>query len=265
MSIDARSRARSFDAWAADYDRYRPPYPDELFMTIAERLDLPSPPDVADLGAGTGRASIGMARLGWRVTAVEPGGPMLEALRAAAARQHVDLDARQATAEETGLPEASVDLVTAAQAFHFFDHSRALREMARILRDGGGVAFFWNVRDDSRSPFLADYTALLKRYLDVEHLEGVLKADEVRTRTEIDAVGLFGPAERLELHHEVETTAEHFIGNAFTSSYIRVGLDDDAQRRFRAELEQLIEAHHGDEPFVVPYQVDLWIAARRHR
>jgi SAM-dependent methyltransferase len=77
---EATSRGRSFDAWAADYDRFGPRYPDELFDAISTALELPARPDVADLGAGTGAASIAMARRDWRVHAVEPGSGMRETL-----------------------------------------------------------------------------------------------------------------------------------------------------------------------------------------
>ena len=147
-------RGRSFDAWAGEYDRYRPTYPDELFAFITRELELPEMPRVADLGAGTGRASIAMASLGWGVTAVEPGGPMLDVLRARAADEVLPIEPVRATAEATGLPAASFDLATAAQAFHWFDKPAALAEMARIVRPGGGVALFWNVRDENRSPFV---------------------------------------------------------------------------------------------------------------
>ena len=135
-------QARSFDAWADDYDRYRPEYPDELFTMIAADLELPARPEVADLGAGTGRASLAMARRGWHVVAVEPGAPMLQALRRAAAAERLHVRVLEATAEHTGLPAASVDLATAAQAFHWFDRPLALTEMGRIVRGGGGIALF---------------------------------------------------------------------------------------------------------------------------
>jgi SAM-dependent methyltransferase len=157
-------RGRSFDAWADDYDRYRPTYPDALFERIVRELTLSDQPSVVDLGAGTGRASIAMAALGWRVTAVEPGGPMLEVLRARAAAADLEVVATQAAAESTGLDPASFDLATAAQAFHWFDKPAALAEMARIVRPGGGIALFWNVREETRSPFVADYHELLERY-----------------------------------------------------------------------------------------------------
>ena len=73
----------------------------------------------------------------------------------------------QATAEATGLEPAAFDLATAAQAFHWFDKPAALAEMARIVRPGGGIALFWNVRDEERSPFVADYHHLLGRYGDM--------------------------------------------------------------------------------------------------
>ena len=101
---------------------------------------------MVDLGAGTGRASLAMAELGWRVTAVEPGKPMLDVLRGRA-NQGLLVSSVQATAEETGLDHASADLVTAAQAFHWFDKDRVLGEAARILKPSGGIALFWNVRD----------------------------------------------------------------------------------------------------------------------
>ena len=87
MSAVDPARARGFDAWAGDYDRFRPGYPDELFDAIAAQLTLPRIPHVVDVGAGTGRASLAMASLGWRVTAVEPGKPMLDVLRGRAANE----------------------------------------------------------------------------------------------------------------------------------------------------------------------------------
>jgi ubiquinone/menaquinone biosynthesis C-methylase UbiE len=262
MTIDAAARARSFDAWAGEYDRYRPGYPSALFELIAERVRLPASPRVADLGAGTGKASIAMARCGWRVTAVEPGPAMLEVLHARAADEGVTVTAVASRAEETGLRDASVDLATAAQAFHFFDTLRALGEMVRIVRSGGGVALFWNVRDDVRSPFLRDYTALLQRFVGVGHLERRLAEREVDTRAEMEAIGAFADIERFEVAHEMASDPDHFIGMAFTSSYVRAGLDAERQKRFRADLTQLIARHHGRDAFTIPYQVECWTARR---
>jgi len=259
-------RGRSFDAWADEYDRYRPTYPEALFALIARELRLPPQPSVADLGAGTGRASIAMATLGWQVTAVEPGGPMLDVMRSRAFDQAVVVAAVQATAEATGLDTASFDLATAAQAFHWFDKPLALAEMARIVRPGGGVALFWNVRDEDRSPFVADYHRILERFGGAEegkYLQAGRASGRSTTREAFAAAAGFGPAQLHELRHELPATAEDFLGMAFTASYIRA-LEPAAQERFRAEVSDLLarHGHRNGESFTIPYRIDCWIAQR---
>jgi SAM-dependent methyltransferase len=266
VSTVDRERARGFDAWAGEYDRFRPGYPDELFGTIAARLGLPERPLVVDLGAGTGRAALAMAERGWRVTAVEPGRPMLDLLRAAATDAGLVVATVQASAEDTGLDLESADLVTAAQAFHWFDKSAALTEIARILRPGGGVALFWNVRDAERSPFLADYEGLLRRSVqrtDAGRYEWEGREDTQRAFESHAAA--FEPPQIVELRQEVAMTDADFIGLAFTASYIRSGLTPEEQDGFRLELAALLGRHglNDGRPFAVPYRIDLWIARRR--
>jgi SAM-dependent methyltransferase len=265
----ATDRARSFDAWAPDYDRYRPSYPTELFKLIASKLQLPRPPLVVDLGAGTGRATLAMAELGWRVTAVEPGGPMLDILRTRATDTGLLVATVQAHAEETGLDPASVDLATVAQAFHWFDKARAVDEMARIVRPGGGVALFWNVRDESRSEFVAAYHALLEaefgdadsgRYLQAGRATG-----RDATRKAFDGMASFERLELSELSHDLTMSADEFVGMAFTASYVR-SLDADDQARFRDRIVDLLTQHGMTAgTFSVPYRIDLWTARRSDR
>ena len=147
----------------------------QMFDHIAARLSLSADVRVADLGAGTGKAARQMARRGWQVIAVEPGEGMLEVLRARAAEESLEIDARLASAEETGLPDASVDLATAAQAYHWFDKERAVQEMARIVRPGGGVALFWNRPAEEGSDFLKEEIELMSRYLPEEHIDRKLR------------------------------------------------------------------------------------------
>jgi SAM-dependent methyltransferase len=268
------ARARAFDAWADDYERFRPTYPDALFEVIAQRLPIPRQPLVVDLGAGTGRASLAMAGLGWRVTAVEPGRPMLDMLRSRATDEGLLISTVQAHAEETGLDPASADLVTAAQAFHWFDADRALVEIARILKPRGGLALFWNVRDVDRSPFLADYAALLRRYTagtDTGRYELGIPGQPhqpAETRSAIEAhAAAFEALELTQLHHEVQMTDEEFIGMAFTASYVRVGKTVEDQDRLRLDLGALLGRHglNDGRPFAVPYRLDLWTAKRTDR
>ena len=255
-------RARSFGKWAADYDRYRPGYPDELFTTIQRQLDLPAAPRVADLGAGTGRASMAMATRGWHVTAIEPSTPMITALRAAAAQSGATITAIEAPAEATGLPDASMDLVTAAQSFHWFDATRAVPEMARITRQGGGAALFWNVRNEERSAFLSAYAELLEQHLPAEVLEHGVPADRSESPEKLASGGWFDVGDRIELEHQVEMAPEDFVGLAFTASYVRAGLNDAGQARFRDDLRGLIDRHASGGLMAVPYRLDVWLARR---
>ncbi|MDP9250673.1 MAG: methyltransferase domain-containing protein [Chloroflexota bacterium] len=260
-------RALSFDAWAGDYDRFRPGYPDELFDEIARRLELPEHPQVVDLGAGTGRAALAMAERGWRVTAVEPGHAMLDVLRARASDAGLLVATRQASAEATGLAPGSVDLVAAAQSFHWFDQDRAVAEMARVVRPGGGVALFWNVRDEEASPFVADYHQLLEeRFGGADtgrYLQAGRPGGQERTRQAFEGLSSFAPLEKVELRHELVMSAEEFMGMAFTASYVRA-LPDDEQMRFRTDLAALLADHgHAEmQALTVPYRVDLWITQR---
>ncbi len=267
MSAMDPARARSFDAWAGEYDRFRPGYPEELFETIHRRLGLPERPLVVDLGAGTGRASLAMAELGWRVTAVEPGKPMLDVLRGAASNAGVVISTVQASAEATGLDPASADLVTAAQAFHWFDSDPAMTEMARILKPGGGVALCWNVRDPGRSAFLAEYERLLESHAASAHDTGRYEAvgrGETARAFEAHAAAFEEP-ELVHLRQDVPMTGEQFTGMVFTASYVRAGMSPETQERFRLELAALLgrHRHHDGRPFAVPYRIDLWIAQRR--
>ena len=186
-------------------------------------------------------------------------------IRSRATNDGLIIATRQASAEETGLDPASADLVTAAQSFHWFDAARALAEMARITRPGGGAALFWNVRDTERSAFLGDYAELLKRSTDSTEDPGIGRYEaggRDETRRALGAGGAFQAPELVELRQEVLMTPGEFTGMAFTASYVRVGLTSERQNRFREDLQALLvsHGHAAERPFAVPYRIDLWIA-----
>ncbi|MDQ0011181.1 SAM-dependent methyltransferase [Luteibacter jiangsuensis] len=158
---DLRSTERFSDR-VEDYVRYRPDYPPALVEWL-HGLGVHTGWTVADVGAGTGISSKLFLDAGHRVTAVEPNA----AMRAAAERWlggEERFRAVDGTAEATGLPDDSVDLVAAAQAFHWFDKERVREEFARILPSRGLVVVFWNSRRLSGTPFLEGYERLLHEY-----------------------------------------------------------------------------------------------------
>lgn len=157
--VDPKER---FSNRVDDYVRYRPGYPAALFARLAALGCLGSGSTVVDVGSGTGILSRGLLEAGApRVVGVEPNA----AMRAAAEKSlagHPRFESVDASAEATGLPDASADLVIAGQAFHWFDPARTRVEFARILRPASTVALVWNQRTDS--PQNRDYIEMLERF-----------------------------------------------------------------------------------------------------
>ncbi len=134
-----------FTGKVADYVASRPDYPAALFDTLQAHCGLPPGALVADLGAGTGLLSRGLLQRGWRVVGVEPNAPMRAAAQHFLA-QHERYQSVDGSAESMPLADSSIDLVTAAQAFHWFDVDAARSECLRVLKAHGPVALVWNDR-----------------------------------------------------------------------------------------------------------------------
>lgn len=152
-----------FSTRVENYIKYRPAYPPGVLETLIESCRLTRDAVIADMGSGTGILSDVFLRNGNLVYGVEPN----QEMREAAERLLFDypnfhsLDAR---AEATTLPGASVDFVTAGQAYHWFDRDAARAEFVRILKPGGWVALIWNLRQTGTTPFLRAYEQLLNTY-----------------------------------------------------------------------------------------------------
>ncbi|TDV40718.1 class I SAM-dependent methyltransferase [Actinophytocola oryzae] len=137
-----RTRAGSFGARAGDYAEHRPDYPADGVRWALAAATRPVR-DVLDLAAGTGKLTAGLLPLGLGVTAVEPDDDM----RAELSRRYPQVRALPGRAEEIPLPDGSVDAVVVGQAFHWFDHERALDEIGRVLVPGGALGLLWNDED----------------------------------------------------------------------------------------------------------------------
>ncbi|MBZ5606678.1 MAG: class I SAM-dependent methyltransferase [Acidobacteriia bacterium] len=153
---------RRFSSRVDDYVRYRPSYPAEIVPLLARERGLSADSTVADVGSGTGLLAKLLLDFGCRVIGVEPNAEMRNAGEAFLAEyeRFTSIDAR---AERTGLPDTSVDLVSAGQAFHWFDAGAARREFQRILRSPRWVVLVWNEREVI-GDFLEGYEDLLHRY-----------------------------------------------------------------------------------------------------
>jgi SAM-dependent methyltransferase len=152
-----------FSSRVENYVRYRPGYPPEILDVLKTDCGLTADSIIADVGCGTGFLARIFLDYGNRVFGIEPNREMREA----GERFLHDCPkfmSLPGTAEGTGLPDDSVNLVTAGQAAHWFDRERARREFQRILKPGGWTVLVWNDRATDSTTFLREYEQLLQTY-----------------------------------------------------------------------------------------------------
>ncbi len=241
-----------FSSRAADYMRYRPSYPPEIMKWLTEDCGLTANSVVADIGSGTGLLSKVLLDTGCEVFGVEPN-PEMRAAGEEFLREYPRFHSVAGRAEETMLPGGSVDAVTAAQAFHWFDPERARHEFIRILRSPGWVVLIWNERLTTGSAFLEGYEELLRRfaseYQAVDH-----------RRIDSDAItAFFGHSHwrKIEFDNHQEFDLEGLEGRLRSASYSPPP-GDPLHEQMMAELTRLFAAtsHEGNVTFA--YETNVY-------
>lgn len=225
--LDPRQR---FTATAANYRRYRPSYPDALFEWIEREARLAAPARVADVACGTGISTRLLAARGHDVVGIDPNPEMLEQARAEGGARYAIGEAAA-----TGLPEGSVDLIVAAQAYHWFDVEASLREARRVLRAGGACAAFWNLHGESA--LMREYDALLQAHAS----EYSVMRKPLQTIAAIEARPELRELRKAEFPNAQRLDRDGFFGRVYSSSYVVHGLLD--REGFDRRLEQLHERY----------------------
>lgn len=232
--MDTKSR---FSNRVENYVKYRPGYPGALVGHLMARTGLSAGGVAADVGCGTGIFARLLIARGVRVYGVEPNREMRQAAERAFVG-NVNFTSIDGSAEETGLPAASVELVTAAQAFHWFDVARTRAEFRRILRPGGYVALIWNDRRVDSTPFLADYDTLLReRGTDYERVNH-RNVDAQRLREFFGT----GEYEVSVFENRQEFDWEGLYGRAMSSSYVPAE-ETEGYEAFAAGLRKIFDTH----------------------
>ncbi|MCB9887548.1 MAG: class I SAM-dependent methyltransferase [Planctomycetes bacterium] len=235
---------------AADYARFRPTYPAAAVDAILDGAASHGPARVADVGAGTGILSRLLAARGARVTAVEPNAAMCAAAATATGVSFV-----AGTAEATGLPGGAFDVVTVAQAFHWFDVPRALAEFARLLRPGGRLAILWN-RRSRVDPFSLGY----RRVLEAMHAEAPAQRSTFDPAVVAPASGFDGHR-MLQFRNEHVVTEAGLLGLAMSTS--TVPRDGPRHARIMQLLAELHAAHRqADGAAALVYDTDVYLWRR---
>lgn len=253
MRVSQLDPTKRFSERVQNYVRYRPGYPAALTPAIAEHCALASGARVAELGAGTGILTGDLLAAGFRVVAVEPNAQMLRAAQVHLGG-HQGFEARQASAEATGLDPESVDAVVAAQAFHWFDVPKVRAEVMRIGGRGVAVALVWNSRRLDRTEFLRAYEAHAHRWgRDYEKVAARYADPEA-----LDALFGEGGWRRYAFDNEQRLTREGLLGRLESCSYLPMVGDADFDA-MRADAEAMFERHAREGWVEIEYDTELFV------
>lgn len=242
-----------FSDRVANYIKYRPSYPQQVVDTIVAQCQPENQASVADIGSGTGIFSKLLLAAGLRVFAVEPN----KSMRAAAEQllsEHARFVSIDGQSESTNLTDGSIDIVTAAQAFHWFDSEATKREFARILKPGGHLALVWNQRQLGQ-PFQQEYDTMLRNYAtdynSANHMN-ILHEDLERFAYPEKFI-------RFEFENSQQFDLCGFLGRMQSSSYTpKIGTDEF--RVLMKAAEVLFNRYETDGEIGFEYTTRLYIA-----
>jgi SAM-dependent methyltransferase len=249
--MEARPTER-FSSRVEDYVKYRPGYPPSVVKLLQDECGLTSDSVIADVGSGTGILSELFLRNGNRVYGVEPNREMREA-GARLLKDHANFVSVDGAAEATTLEDASVDFVTAGQAFHWFDPAPTRAEFARILRPGGWVVVIWNDRPDDGSPLLKDYERLLLTY-GTDYREVSAKYMEATLITPFFEPGA---AQLKTFHNQQSLDFDGLSGRLKSASYTPEPGHPNFQPMF-TELRSVFDRHQVNGEVVIEYVTKVY-------
>jgi SAM-dependent methyltransferase len=250
-----RDPTERFSDRAETYAKYRPGYPDDAVRFLGTFVAPPA--TAADIGSGTGILTRQLLNNNYDLYAVEPN----EAMRKEAERTlsgHPSFRSVCGTAEATTLPDRSIDLITCAQAFHWFDRVKTKLEFSRILKINGITAILWNERGEDASPVNQAYDKLLKEmapdYQNVSHRR--VATEEIRT--------FFAPGEvelRTFANYQV-LGREAFLGRLISSSYVP-NVGQSGHQEIIAAAEKIFDARHVGGEIRFDYETKIYVGRFR--
>jgi SAM-dependent methyltransferase len=249
-----------FGRTAADYGKHRQGFPPSLF----DRLEVfgigRDGQRVVDVGTGTGTVARGLALRGCWVIGIDPAEELLQEARRIDADAGVQIEYRIGTAEQTGLDDASVDVLTAGQCWHWLDRVAAVKEAARVIAPGGRALichFDW-------LPLPGNVVEATEDLI-LKHNPGWAMSGTTGIYPEWLrdlAGGPFGQMETFSYDLDVTYSHEAWRGRIRASAGIAASLGDSEVKLFDQALQTLLERHFPSDPLAIPHRVWALIATR---
>jgi len=267
-----QQRSRSFGAIAREYDRVRPSYPPAM---IDDLVGLLPGHDVAEIGAGTGKATVLFAAHGLRMTSVEPDPGMAAVLRDRVSELPVS-DQPVSGPPVDGLPNVRIvvssfedwqpdqqfDALVAAQSWHWTDPKSRYLKAAAVLRTGGLLAPFWNVVDWARTPINKEIDDVYRHH---DMLESSTRSQrgaadpEPWVRDEISPLPIFTDVEIRSYPWELTYSSAEWADHVGSTSNHLI-LPPDRRDALLTDLRRVIDTNGGT--IAIYYRCDLYLAWR---
>ncbi len=243
-----------FTSRVENYVRYRPGYPASIIPLLQERTGLERDWTLADVGSGPGNLTRLFLDNDYSVVGVEPNDAMREA-GDVFMKGYPRFSSVKGTAESTKLPTCSIDLITAGQAFHWFDPTATRAEFLRILKPRGWVVLIWNKRPEGDFDVLDAYSDMLQRYSP--------EYDLVRHRDDSSEAGmsiLYGEKgyQAFSLPNTQTMTYDAFWGRLLSSSYTPLP-GQPGHDEIRVRSTEIFDAYAVDGVLEFPYETQIFL------
>lgn len=264
LALDAKRESEMFDQAAAYYDQFRPGYPSEIIETIIEQTKLSEDSKVIEIGSGSGKATEYFKDYGFSIRCIDPGEKLVERGNKNY-QDYPNIKFERGRFEELEIEEGAYDLIYAAQAFHWVPQPIGYQNCARMLKENGYIAPFWNMylmKDDNPAD-----QELLKLSNQYGGFADFVNEEQCENRIRsiingIESSGLFDTPTVYKHLWKQEYTASDYYGFVLTGNRF-IQLPEEQKEMARLEIQDYVRKYGGK--IIRPYLCVLYLAHKKSR